>query len=99
MVSVSQKFSTTRAVTVYVIRVNVFEDVNGNDTWDADIGEDGVGGPNDIVLYTVSATYDRLFPFWRMMGWDQEKTITASTVLKNQPFGEQLSSTVTTVCT
>ena len=76
-----------------------FEDVNGNDTWDADIGEDGVGGPNDIVLYTVTVSYDRMFPFWHMMGWDQEKTITSSTVLKNQPYGDQSSLVVTTVCT
>ena len=76
-----------------------FEDVNDNDTWDADIGEDGVGGPNDIVLYTVTVNYDRLFPFWHMMGWDQEKTLTSSTVLKNQPFGDQAAVTMEVICT
>lgn len=76
-----------------------FEDVNGNDTWDADIGEDGVGGPNDVVLYTVTVSYDRLFPFWHMMGWDQEKTLTSSTVLKNQPFGDQAAITTEVICT
>lgn len=76
-----------------------FEDINGNDTWDADIGDDGVGGPNDVVLYTVSVSYDRLFPFWRMVGRDQNNTLTSATVLKNQPFGDQLAQTVQVVCT
>lgn len=40
-----------------------FEDENGNGDWDKDIGLDGIGGPKDIVLYTVSVAYNELFPF------------------------------------
>lgn len=76
-----------------------FEDVNSNDTWDADIGEDGVGGPNDVVLYTVTVSYDRLFPFWHMIGADENQTLSTSTVLKNQPYGEQIANSIEIVCT
>ncbi len=76
-----------------------FEDVNGNDTWDADIGEDGVGGPNDVVLYDVTVSYDRMFPFWKMIGSSQRQTITSSTVLKNQPYGDQIANSVEVICT
>ncbi|APG62732.1 hypothetical protein LPB140_07955 [Sphingorhabdus lutea] len=40
-----------------------FEDENANGVWDIDVGEDGVGGPKDVVLYNVSVSYDGLFPF------------------------------------
>jgi Flp pilus assembly protein TadG len=66
-----------------------FEDENGNDQWDSDVGEEGVGGPQDIVLYTVNVTYDRIFPLYRFANQPQSKTITAQTVLRNQPYGSQ----------
>jgi hypothetical protein len=31
-----------------------YTDVNGNGTWDANMGEAGLGGPGDIVLYRVT---------------------------------------------
>jgi Flp pilus assembly protein TadG len=31
-----------------------YTDVNGNGKWDADMGAPGVGGPGDVVVYTVS---------------------------------------------
>ncbi|MEO9469144.1 TadE/TadG family type IV pilus assembly protein [Parasphingorhabdus sp.] len=76
-----------------------FEDMNANDSWDADIGDDGIGGPNDVVLYTVTVSYDRLFPFWNMIGADKRQTLSATTVLKNQPYGDQFSATVEVICT
>ena len=66
-----------------------FEDVNDNDTWDADRGQDGLGGARDAVLYEAVAEYDRMFPLHGMMGWDSKVTINASTVLRNQPFDTQ----------
>jgi len=66
-----------------------FEDLNGNDTWDSDRGRSGVGSARDAVLYTATATYISLFPVYTMLGWDGEKTISASTVLINQPYGAQ----------
>jgi len=66
-----------------------YDDVNGNDSWDADRGVSGQGNAKDAVLYTVRVTYPRLFPMAGLIGLPQEETIEASTVVRNQPFGEQ----------
>ena len=77
-----------------------YTDENGNNRWDADIGEDGNGGSNDVVIYTVTASYQSVFavPFMPR-AWGQ-RTLTASTVRKNQPYANQenYGSTVRT-CT
>ncbi len=66
-----------------------FEDENGNGIWDADVGATGFGGPRDIVMYTVTVTYDKLFPLYGLIGMPQQGTMSISTVLKNQPYGQQ----------
>lgn len=66
-----------------------YEDANGNGSWDADQGAAGNGGARDAVLYTVRASYDRLFPMAGLIGLPETETIEASTVLRNQPYGEQ----------
>lgn len=66
-----------------------FEDANGNGSWDADQGAAGNGGARDAVLYTARATYDRLFPMAGLIGLPETETVEASTVLRNQPYGEQ----------
>jgi Flp pilus assembly protein TadG len=66
-----------------------FEDENNNSVWNNDVGASGVGGPKDIVLYTVTVTYDRIFPLWAFVGQSQKNTFSATTVLKNQPYDEQ----------
>lgn len=76
-----------------------YTDVNGNSTWDADPGVSGNGGAGDTVLYTASITYTRLFPMSIWMGWSRTATLSASTVLKNQPWAAQASSTPATICT
>lgn len=63
-----------------------FEDINGNGKWDADRGRDGNGGADDVVLYTASMKIKRVLPVWRMLGQPQESTLTATTVLRNQPY-------------
>ncbi len=75
-----------------------FQDANGNGTWNADRGSNGQGGANDAVLYRVSLTFNRLFPLWKMLGEPQQKTITVSTTLRNQPYSTQTNGT-TVVCT
>ncbi|MDE2561303.1 MAG: pilus assembly protein [Sphingomonadales bacterium] len=67
----------------------VYVDENGNGQWDSDIGVSGNGGANDVVVYTVTATYDPLFkvPFIPQL-WSARK-LTASTITKNQPFANQ----------
>ncbi|ATW04929.1 TadE family protein [Sphingorhabdus sp. YGSMI21] len=66
-----------------------YDDVNGNDSWDADRGATGQGNAKDAVLYTVKVTYPRLFPMAELIGLSQDEVIQASTVVRNQPFGEQ----------
>lgn len=66
-----------------------FEDVNGNGTWDADLGKSGQGGAQDAVLYRMTVTYPRLFPMAGLLGWSNEQVISATTVLRNQPYGAQ----------
>ncbi len=66
-----------------------FTDENGNGSWDADVGLSGNGGAGDVVIYTVKATYDPLFPNPFMTGGSAARELTATAVKKNQPFAEQ----------
>lgn len=66
-----------------------FEDSNGNGQWDADRGESGFGGARDAISFTATATYSRLFPMDGLLGLPDQVTISASTVLRNQPFDDQ----------
>jgi Flp pilus assembly protein TadG len=66
-----------------------YDDANENDSWDADRGVSGQGNAKDAVLYTVKVTYPRLFPVAKLIGLSQDEVIQASTVVRNQPFGEQ----------
>lgn len=76
----------------------VYIDANKNGRWDANRGVDGIGGARDVVLYTAIVRYDRLFPIYNMIGIDQQASIQASTVLRNQPFDEQDRSVLTGTC-
>ena len=71
-----------------------YQDANNNGAWDADRGETGQGGANDVVLYRVNLTFDRLFPLWKMLGEPQQKVLTVSTTLRNQPYSNQNTNTV-----
>ena len=76
-----------------------FTDVNGNGTWDADPGATGQGGASDATVYTMTLTFPRLFPLFGWLGWSANRTITATTILKNQPYATQTNITSATVCT
>lgn len=71
-----------------------FVDTNGNGIWDADIGRSGQGGAQDAVLYKVTVSYPRLFPMAGMLGWSANQQIVASTVLRNQPYADQVTPAV-----
>lgn len=64
-------------------------DSNLNANWDRDGGNAGQGGAKDATLYTVTVSYPRFFPVNRIIGGSSTTTITGSTVLKNQPYGDQ----------
>lgn len=74
-----------------------YEDRNGNNTFDTSGGATGQGGADDVVLYRVQMTFDRVFPLWKMLGEPQRETIEVRTVLRNQPYNIQSAAQV--ICT
>lgn len=75
-----------------------FEDVNGNNSWDADRGQTGNGGAEDVVLYTATLEIERVLPVWNMLGQSQRSRMEATTVLRNQPYNAA-TSTKKVICT
>lgn len=64
-----------------------FDENNNNVVDDGGVG--GQGGANDAVLYTVSVNYRAIFPVQALFGASPTQTITATTVLRNQPYNSQ----------
>lgn len=64
-------------------------DANLNGTWDDDGGDAGQGGAQDVSIVTVTVRYERLFPMAGLIGLPNDVTVAASTVLANQPYGDQ----------
>lgn len=73
-----------------------YTDSNDNGSWSANRGRTGIGGARDVVVYTTTVTYPRLFPLFTMIGLPANVTLSSSTVLRTQPFDEQ-NDRVTTV--
>jgi Flp pilus assembly protein TadG len=71
-----------------------YQDNNNNGVWDATGGNSGQGGAKDAVLYTVTVSYPRFFPIYNFVGGSSTTVLTASTVLRNQPYGDQAVPTV-----
>lgn len=70
-----------------------YTDVNSNGSYDKNLAESGEGGADDVADYTVTVKYDRLFPMAGLMGWSKDVTLSASTLLKNQPYAQQNQNT------
>lgn len=65
-------------------------DANHNGKWDKDGGNAGQGGAKDATLYTVTVSYPRLFPLYSVVpGLSSTTTVSAATVLRNQPYADQ----------
>lgn len=71
-----------------------YEDINGSKTWDTDASTKGQGGASQVAVYRVTATFPHVFPMPALIGLvtrqPQNKdnvSLTASTVLRNQPYG------------
>lgn len=62
-----------------------FVDINGNDTWDSDMGLAGLGNPGDVVVYTVSYPWSITTPIISAIT-GTIFTINARTVVRNEPF-------------
>ena len=64
-----------------------YTDINGNGQWDADMGAAGLGGPGDIVVYTISYPWHVLTPIMqRFIGTNGIITLSSSAVIKNEPY-------------
>ena len=73
-------------------------DVNGNGQWDAEPGNTGQGGANDVTLYSMAITYARVFPVAKLLGASPNQTVSVQTLLKNQPYATQAAPTATRLC-
>ena len=70
-----------------------FEDVNGNNAYDTDRGRSGTGNADDIVRYSVTINFPRVFPLGILLGWSNTQTLTSNTVLRNQPYAGRVMTT------
>ena len=66
-----------------------YADTNNNSLYDLDGADAGQGGAQDIVVYSATMSYPRMFPMAGLMGWDPNIAIKATTVLQNQPYNAQ----------
>jgi Flp pilus assembly protein TadG len=74
-----------------------YQDANANGVYDTDRGRSGMGSSEDVLHYSITMSYPRLFPLTRLMGLSSTDTVTSSTVFRNQPYGSR-STAVTTRC-
>lgn len=64
-----------------------YQDINGNGQWDADMGAAGLGGPGEVVLYTIEFDWALLTPLVSpFMGTDGKLRLTSSVAVRNEPF-------------
>jgi hypothetical protein len=71
-----------------------YQDLNNNGTWESVAGRTGLGGSDDVVYYKVTVDFPRLLPLTKIMGWSNMSQVSATTVMRNQPYGAQIVPTV-----
>jgi hypothetical protein len=64
-----------------------FVDVNGNGAWDPDMGAAGMGGPGDVVVYSMRYDWWIMIPLFRPFFGDSIP-IRADIAVRNEPFEE-----------
>ena len=52
------------------------------------LAEAGYGTPEDYRRF-MTVQYKRVFPMGKLFGWSTDQVVKASTVLRNQPYGDQ----------
>jgi hypothetical protein len=62
-----------------------FTDVNGNGTWDEDMGEAGLGGGGDVVVYRLTYAWGVVTPVLRE-ALGESVTHVSSVAVRNEPF-------------
>lgn len=63
-----------------------FEDINGNSQWDEDMGQAGLGGPGDIVVYRLRYDWTIMIPVFHPFFGDAIG-LDANVAVRNEPFG------------
>ena len=63
-----------------------YVDINGNGVWDADMGEAGLGGPGEVVLYTVAVDWSMLTPVVGHLVDEGKIRMQASVAVRNEPW-------------
>ncbi len=72
-----------------------WEDANGNGSYDTDAAADGVGGADDVVLYTANISAPRLLPIDIFLpGLGPTIDLTVETAVRNQPYDTQATAPV-----
>ncbi|MFL0413587.1 TadE/TadG family type IV pilus assembly protein [uncultured Sphingomonas sp.] len=78
---------------IYDAADDCYEDANNNNQYDV-VSNSGLGTADDIVRYTVRVEYPNIMPVNGLLGWGRTQTISASTVLRNQPFTSRAMPTI-----
>ena len=65
-----------------------FDDINGNSSWDEDMGQAGLGGPGDIVVYRLRYDWTIMVPIFRPFFGDSVP-LDANVAVRNEPFGNE----------
>jgi Flp pilus assembly pilin Flp len=71
-------------------------DLQQNGTFDTAPVRSGLGGADDVVLYTANLTMPRMFPMAKLLGASPNYEILVKATVRNQPYANQASSP--TVC-
>lgn len=73
-----------------VAEAGEYDDINGNNQYDSDMGLAGYGNAEDIVVYTVSYPWAVMTPILREIIGDAQGnfTVTAHAVVKNEPYDD-----------
>lgn len=68
----------------------LYTDENRSGQWDEDVGkQDSAGDANDVVVYKVTASFEPMFKVPFLPARWADRTLSATAVVKNQPFGNQ----------
>ena len=62
-----------------------YTDVNGNAQWDPDMGEAGLGGPGDIVVYRMTYDWGVVTPMLRDILGGSVRHV-SSVAVRNEPW-------------
>ncbi len=65
-----------------------FTDVNGNGAWDVDMGSDGTGGEENIMLMEIAVDLPYMTGgFIEAFSHESSINLSASTAVRNEPYG------------